>query len=200
MDWRTLETRRTLTTGASWGLRGHWGQEDLWDKRTFGTRGPWGPEELGDPVNLIHTLETVSQGPSDLGYHVRIFDMRLGTQRTQWTSYLGDLRNLKTWRTLGTEEPWGPGDLGDRISWCSYCRGHGLRTPHEGINQRNLKIWADVADKICFHRNYKFGIGIWFSAVQWRRFRHRASVVCGRGHRIKVFRDLSPIFIFAMPT
>ena len=125
----------------------------------------------------VHTLETVSQGTSDLGYHVRIFDMRLGTQRTQWISYLGDLRNLKTWRTLGTEEPWGPGDLGDRISWCSYCRGHGLRTPHEGINQRNLKIWADVADKICFHRNYKFGIGIWFSAVQWKRFPQRASVV-----------------------
>ena len=29
---------------------------------------------------------------------------------------------------------------------------HGLRTPNEGINQRNLKIWADVADKICFTR------------------------------------------------
>ena len=28
----------------------------------------------------------------------------------------------------------------------------GLRTPGEGINQRNLKIWADVADKICFGR------------------------------------------------
>ena len=26
---------------------------------------------------------------------------------------------------------------------------HGLRTPNEGIDQRNLKIWADVADKIC---------------------------------------------------
>ena len=37
---------------------------------------------------------------------------------------------------------------------------HGLRTPNEGINQRNLIIWADVADKICFGRNYKFGIGI----------------------------------------
>ena len=31
---------------------------------------------------------------------------------------------------------------------------HGLRRPNEGINQRNLKIWAnaDVADKICFGR------------------------------------------------
>ena len=26
---------------------------------------------------------------------------------------------------------------------------HGLRTPNEGINQRYLKNWADVADKIC---------------------------------------------------
>ena len=29
---------------------------------------------------------------------------------------------------------------------------HGLRTPNEGINQRNLKFWTDVADKICFGR------------------------------------------------
>ena len=29
---------------------------------------------------------------------------------------------------------------------------HGLRTLNEGINQRYLKIWADVADKICFGR------------------------------------------------
>ena len=29
---------------------------------------------------------------------------------------------------------------------------HGLRTPNEGINQRNPKIWADVADKIWFGR------------------------------------------------
>ena len=28
----------------------------------------------------------------------------------------------------------------------------GLRIPNKGINQRNLKIWADVADKICFGR------------------------------------------------
>ena len=37
---------------------------------------------------------------------------------------------------------------------------HGLRTPNEGRNQRNLKFWANVADKICFGRIYKFGIGI----------------------------------------
>ena len=37
---------------------------------------------------------------------------------------------------------------------------HGLRTPNERINQRNLKSWADVADKICFGRTYKFGIGV----------------------------------------
>ena len=37
---------------------------------------------------------------------------------------------------------------------------HGLRTPNEGINRRNLKIWADVADEICF------GFGIEFLAMQ----------------------------------
>ena len=54
---------------------------------------------------------------------------------------------------------------------------HGLRTPNEGIIQRNLVFWADVADKICFGRTYKFGIWIWFSAVQGRGFPHQASVV-----------------------
>ena len=29
---------------------------------------------------------------------------------------------------------------------------HGLQTPNEDINQRILKIWADMADKICFGR------------------------------------------------
>ena len=58
-----------------------------------------------------------------------------------------------------------------------FNQNHGLRTPNEGINQRNLKFWANVADKICFGRAYKFEIGIWYSAVQWRRFPHRVSVV-----------------------
>ena len=44
--------------------------------------------------------------------------------------------------------------------------GHELRTPNEGMNQRYLKNWADVANKICFSRNLKFGIGIEFWAVQ----------------------------------
>ena len=56
---------------------------------------------------------------------------------------------------------------------------HRLQTPNERINQRNLKFWDNVADKICFGRTYKFGIGILFSAVQWRRFPHQASVVRG---------------------
>ena len=35
---------------------------------------------------------------------------------------------------------------------------HGLRTPNEGTNQRYLKNWADVADKICFgHINLELG-------------------------------------------
>ena len=29
---------------------------------------------------------------------------------------------------------------------------HGPQTPNEGIDQRNLKNWVDVADKICFGR------------------------------------------------
>ena len=29
-------------------------------------------------------------------------------------------------------------------------RDHGLRTPDEGINQKNLKFWVDVADEMCF--------------------------------------------------
>ena len=44
-----------------------------------------------------------------------------------------------------------------RSKKCHQCKcldglhtDHGLRTPNEGINQRNLKIWVDVADKICF--------------------------------------------------
>ncbi len=28
-----------------------------------------------------------------------------------------------------------------------HCQGHGLRTPNEGIYQRNLKFWVDVAEK-----------------------------------------------------
>ena len=43
---------------------------------------------------------------------------------------------------------------------------HGLRTPNEGINQKYLKNWAGVADKICFGHTEKFKIGIEFSAVQ----------------------------------
>ena len=39
---------------------------------------------------------------------------------------------------------------------------HGLQTSNEGINQRNLKIWADVADKICFGRTQQLGMGVNF--------------------------------------
>ena len=37
-------------------------------------------------------------------------------------------------------------------SACFQGQNHGLRTTNEGINQRYLKNWADVADKICFGR------------------------------------------------
>ena len=39
---------------------------------------------------------------------------------------------------------------------------HGLRTPDEGINQRNLKIWADVADKIFLGLPKYLGVGVDF--------------------------------------
>ena len=46
---------------------------------------------------------------------------------------------------------------------------HGLRTPNvnEGIHQRYLKNWADVADKIRFGRTLKVGIGNEILAAQW---------------------------------
>ena len=50
---------------------------------------------------------------------------------------------------------------------------YGQWTPNECMNQRNLKFWVDVADKICFGRTYKFGI-----------FPHRASVVRGITHHL----------------
>ena len=39
-----------------------------------------------------------------------------------------------------------------QLLFSTFQVAHGLRTPNEGINQRNLKIWADVADKICYGR------------------------------------------------
>ena len=55
---------------------------------------------------------------------------------------------------------------------------HGLRTPNEGINQRCLKNWADVADKICFSRTIKFAIGIEFAAVETPiKMESRSSIV-----------------------
>ena len=39
---------------------------------------------------------------------------------------------------------------------------HGLRTPSEDINQRNLKIWADVADKNASAVPKNLGVGVDF--------------------------------------
>ena len=46
------------------------------------------------------------------------------------------------------------------------CFAHGLRTPNKGIDQRYLKNWANVVDKICCRHTKKFGSGSEFSAVQ----------------------------------
>ena len=40
-------------------------------------------------------------------------------------------------------------DLVEKLDTCMYSFSHGLRTPYEGIKRRNLKFWANMADKIC---------------------------------------------------
>ena len=45
-----------------------------------------------------------------------------------------------------------PGQNGQLVERFGISRIHGLRTPNDGINQKYLKNWADVADKICFGR------------------------------------------------
>ena len=40
--------------------------------------------------------------------------------------------------------------------------GQGLQTPNEGINQKNLKIWADVADKNALAVSKNLGVGVNF--------------------------------------
>ena len=42
--------------------------------------------------------------------------------------------------------------LGRMCSELCCPKNHGLRTPNEGIDQKYLENWADVADKICFGR------------------------------------------------
>ena len=78
----------------------------------------------------------------------------------------------------------------------SYTYLHGLRTPNEGINQRYLKNWANVADKICCRHTKKFGSGSEFSAVQWRLFPLWASVVrdLNRHDDITGLNDLNSLF------
>ena len=84
---------------------------------------------------------------------------------------------------------------------------HGLRTPNEGINQRNLKFWANVADKICFGSTYSiwdwdliFSRAVmaisspdvrspwfWLEIVmnELRRFKHSADFLANSSHIIE---------------
>ena len=41
---------------------------------------------------------------------------------------------------------------------------HGLQTPNESINQRNIKIWADVAAKYALAMPKNLGVGVDFWA------------------------------------
>ena len=49
------------------------------------------------------------------------------------------------------------------ISWIPIGKSdsfsHGLQTPNEGINQRSLKIWADV--KPAVPKNLRVGVDFW---------------------------------------
>ena len=94
----------------------------------------------------------------------KVLDMKLDFQNINW-----EFKSLDH------------NDLGKIITSVLPILGtnHRLRTPNEGINQRYLKNWAYVADKICFGRTYKFGIGIELSAVQRRLFPLWASIVRG---------------------
>ena len=75
----------------------------------------------------------------------------------------------------------GPYKRRKKVKWAWLIPStHGLRTHNEGINQRYQKNWADVADKICFSRTYKF------SAVQWLLFLLWASVVCDSDQKCQV--------------
>jgi hypothetical protein len=62
--------------------------------------------------------------------------------------------------------------------WCTQQRTTDTQWRHK--SNWNLKFWANVADKICLGRTYKF------SAVQWRQFPHRASVVSAHIYSAKL--------------
>ena len=58
------------------------------------------------------------------------------------------------------------------------CYIHGLRTANEGINKRNLKIWADVADKKMLQSYLKIWEWEWiFGRAVKTIIPHRLSVV-----------------------
>ena len=44
-----------------------------------------------------------------------------------------------------------------------HAAAHGLRTPNVGLNQRNLKFWADVAGKYAsaVPKNLELGFDFW---------------------------------------
>ena len=61
-----------------------------------------------------------------------------------------DLEKLLKFEAEGSEVA--TSDMPHLVGFRNDDLGHGLRTPNEGINQRCLKNWADVADKIFFSR------------------------------------------------
>ena len=65
---------------------------------------------------------------------------------------LGALNNTTTTATTTTTTPTTTTTTTTTTPEGMHGADHGLRTPNEGINQRYLKNWANVADKISFGR------------------------------------------------
>ena len=83
------------------------------------------------------------------------------------------------------------GHFGTRIFW-DHAQQHGLRTPNEGRNQRYLKSWANVADKICFGcRDHPF------KTSACHCLRGEGVSPCANGQKVTVHKDQkSPSYAF----
>ena len=98
----------------------------------------WKVKLLRVRLNLFHVISYFNPASNWIcTYYVMLYFSLFTTeiQANLWFAYICILR-VSEWNFF----------------W-KYVWIHGLRTPNEGINQRNLKIWTDVADKIiCFGR------------------------------------------------
>ena len=76
---------------------------------------------------------------------------------------------------------------------------HGLWTPNEGINQRYLKNWACVADKICFGRAVKAISSLGVRSPWYRVSKKQIlleHIVANKRERVKMARTRHAIYRF----